>query len=91
MKKSIRVLLLALITMLMAGCLGDDKTKEGSSTLDKIMDVFSKVGQVKGGHFLDNSTTTIGQAFDASFGNVEWTEKQHQRAKSLWNLKVMLI
>lgn len=87
MKKSIRVLLLALITMLMAGCLGDDKTKEGSSTLDKIMDVFSKVGQVKGGHFLDNSTTTIGQAFDASFGNVEWTEKTTSKGQKFVEFK----
>ena len=87
MKKSIRVLLLALITMLMAGCLGDDKPKEGSSTLDKIMDVFSKVGQVKGGHFLDNSTTTIGQAFDASFGNVEWTEKTTSKGQKFVEFK----
>ena len=74
MKKCIQKLLLVLVTMAMAGCLEEDKPKEGSSTLDKIKEVFSKVSQVKGGHFLDNSTTTIGQAFDNSFGNPEWRE-----------------
>lgn len=74
MKKYMQTLLLAVFAVAVTGCLGDDKPKEGSSTLDKITEVFSKVGQVKGGHFLDNSTTTIGQAFDNSFGSPEWRE-----------------
>lgn len=87
MKKCMRILLLSLITMVIAGCFGEDKPKEGSSTLDKIMSVFSKVSQVKGGHFLDNSTTTIGQAFDASFGNVEWAEKTTSKGQNFVEFK----
>lgn len=87
MKKYMQTLLLVVFTMAITGCLGDDKPKEGSSTLDKITEVFSKVGQVKGGHFLDNSTTTIGQAFDASFGNVEWTEKSTSKGQKFVEFK----
>lgn len=87
MKKCMRILLLSLITMVIAGCLGEDKPKEGSSTLDKIMSVFSKVSQVKDGHFLDNSTTTIGEAFDASFGNAEWTEEETAKGQKFVEFK----
>ena len=91
MKKCIQKLLLVLVTMAMAGCLEEDKPKEGSSTLDKIKEVFSKVSQVKGGHFLDNSTTTIGHAFDNSFGNPEWREGTTAKGQNFVELKALLM
>lgn len=48
---------------------------------------FSKVSQVKEGKFLAYSTTTIGNAFDASFGNVEWTEKTTSKGQNFVEFK----
>ena len=48
---------------------------------------FSKVSQVKEGKFLAYSTTTIGNAFDASFGNVEWTEKATSKGQNFVEFK----
>lgn len=47
----------------------------------------SKVDQVKEGKFLAYSTTTIGKAFDASFGNVEWTEKTTSKGQDFVEFK----
>lgn len=47
----------------------------------------SKIGQVKDGKFLAYSTTTIGEAFDASFGNVEWTEKTSSKGQDFVEFK----
>lgn len=47
----------------------------------------SKVDQVKEGKFLAYSTTTIGEAFDASFGNVEWTENTTSKGQDFVEFK----
>lgn len=64
----IQILLLALFTIAITGCL-------------------SKVDQVKEGKFLAYSTTTIGKAFDASFGNVEWTENTTSKGQDFVEFK----
>lgn len=48
---------------------------EGKETLKEVVSMATKVGKVKEGYFLDYSTTTIGKAFDNSFGNPNWEEK----------------
>lgn len=47
----------------------------------------SKVDQVKEGKFHAYSTTTIGKAFDASFGNVEWTENTTSKGQDFVEFK----
>ena len=47
----------------------------------------SKVDQVKEGKFHAYSTTTIGKAFDASFGNVKWTENTTSKGQDFVEFK----
>lgn len=47
----------------------------------------SRTNQVKDGKFHAYSTTTIGEAFDASFGNVEWTEKTTSKGQNFVEFK----